>query len=64
MFPHPAGLGRPGQWVWQVAAAIEDLRAREAHLLQAVAWLRAKARDPQYLLPPVDFRTFLEELAS
>ena len=42
------------------ASAIEDLREREAHLLQAVAWLRAKARDPQYLLPPVDFRTFVE----
>lgn len=53
-------LGLPGQWVWQNGEHMENPRERLAYLTHAISWLRDRAQDPNYTMPPVDFRTFVE----
>ena len=53
------GLGKPGQYVWEVGKGLEG-EERVAYLRKAIAWLRAKAQEGTYAELPVDFYTFVE----
>jgi hypothetical protein len=56
-------LGKPGQYVWECGKHMSDMGERLDYLRDAVAWLRAKAREHNrmpYRELPVDFRTFVE----
>ena len=53
-------MGRAGERIWEVSKGIEDIQEKLAYLKYAVSWLRAKAKEDVWEVPPVDFRTFVE----
>lgn len=55
-----SGMGDPGRWVWAVGKGIKDVDERLKYLRDAIAWLRQKAHEGGWTIPPVDFRTFVE----
>ncbi|CAA2141501.1 hypothetical protein [Hyphomicrobium sp. ghe19] len=53
-------MGEPGKWIWLVGKAIRDPEERVRYLRRAISWLRKKAQQDGWVIPPVDFRTFVE----
>jgi hypothetical protein len=49
-----------GEIIWEVAKGIEAVPDKLAYIKQAVAFVRAKANDKNYCVPPFDFHTFVE----